>query len=621
MVARRALPFLLLCCTLVACGGDDDRDRDGRTGGVGDGPVFVDATAEPGGDGSLDAPVTTLDEAFDVAASLQVERPRIVVVAGTYPVSSRELGALAPRIDGAGPDETHFVATDATWSSAGTVDLMGATIEGALHLRADTISCASIDVAEGGALTLTGTTMASHTGSAIAGRLALVDTPDLAVTSSAFEGGTLLVDGATTASLTDVTVRDSAGTGIHVRDVSGEARLTRVQVFDVAELGLDAPDGEDQPVDGVGILIERSTSVLDDVLVARTAFRGLDVREGASTMDRITVAGGGASGVSVQGGAVVTIDELVASDAGTIVFSAQSSTTLRNATIRDGGLSCILASRGGTLVITDSTLLDCPQGHISVLNDVETTVSSSVIQSAEASACVTISANAAPVRIDGTSIAGCAGSGIGVLEATDVIVVDSEIRDVAPDPVFVDVADGVSVVDGEVTIQDNRITGNAGAGVAMLRSTGLVAGNTLANLGDAGVRAVDPRAGGERLRIADNEIAGATAAGVVVFGTSAVIEGNTIDDTVLKVSEGLGDGVVVGLGADVEIVDNTIRRSGANGLLAVDGVAGRVAGNRFVGNDAYGVRELCTDPSTPVELTYEANTYTDNGAGETASCE
>lgn len=256
-----------------------------------------------------------------------------------------------------------------------------------------------------------------------------------------------------------------------------------------------------------------------------------------------------------------------------------------------------------------------------MLNDVETSVLSNVFVGADASACVSVASNTAPVRIEGNSISECAGSGIGVLEVTDMVVLDNRIDAIVPDPFFVDVADGLTIVDATVTVQSNRIERADGTGVSLLRSTGLVAENVMTDLGDAGVRAVDPRTGGDRLRVVDNAIAASTAAGVVVFGTGALVEGNTISDTAFDASDGLGDGLVVGLGADVEIVDNTIERSGANGLLAVDGVTGRVAGNRFVDNAGYGVREFCTDPSARVELAYEANTYRGNLAGETWTCE
>lgn len=112
----------------------------------------------------------------------------------------------------------------------------------------------------------------------------------------------------------------------------------------------------------------------------------------------------------------------------------------------------------------------------------------------------------------------------------------------------------------------------------------------------------------------------ASAAGVFVSEGRATVDGNVITGTRLLASEGLGEGVVFGLGASVDVLDNTIEQSAGAGVTFFSGASGTVDGNRLTGNRGRGIQEYCIDEVASPVVVGGSNVFADNALGDVERC-
>ncbi len=587
----RPLALIALATLLAACA-DDGEAPNADPWNLDDveAPVFVDAAAAPGGDGTLTRPYVSLAEGLVAVAG----GGELVVAEGRYAMPGRVTLADTVRIRGAGAGLTVLAAGVEVGIEAGSLRLNDLDLELDAVVDADALRMASVDVLADAKLTLRAVS-------------------SLEIEVGRFEDAdTLTIEGGASVVLRDTVW--AGGRGARIRDVAQLAAdgLSFADIGGVA-LWIERTDGtltssavqdvwaraDEYPLDGVCIQIDRGSKQLDRVSAVRCERRGMAFANGEASLTDVTIAGGGLTGLSVQIGAVVSAERLNAVDTNTLVFVNGAQATLDAPRLELARSTGILASDGAALVVRDAFMSECPDGHISVLGEgTSLTLLDSVLQDTTTASCVQIADTRAAQRIENNTIVRCAGAGVGVLEADDVSLLGNEIAGVRPDPLLPELADGVQLVDARVILRGNHIHDNDGAGVSGARSTGTLEGNRILDCGDAGIRLVDPFVGQDvdsPSIVADNVIQRTRGVGVFAFTTFAEVRSNRIVDVQWVPADGLGEGVLFGTGGFVSVVDNDIQGSGGNGVLFVDGAVGQVVGNFVSGSGMAGIRELCAD--------------------------
>jgi len=397
-------------------------------------------------------------------------------------------------------------------------------------------------------------------------------------------GPSLAVDGATTR-LQDVTVEQvvevagQAGSGDGVAVTGGSFEWTGGATADVPDRGL---------------VLMGATAAVTNLSLASVARAPLTVSDGAT--------------VTAQG---ITIDEVNVG-----VFVDEASLELSETAISGAATAGLLASPGSETTVTDSTFSDCPEGHVALIGfGASLTLERNTFSNAANNVCVSAAQTDGTVVIRDNDIDGCAGGGITLSDLTGAVVTGNEVQNIAPDPIFQEIADGISLLDGEATIADNTVHHTDGYGISLIRGAGTISDNLVGPTDAVGISIVE--AGAARPQLSGNTIDRAQGAGVMVLEAGADITDNTIQDTVFLGSEGLGDGIAFGLNADVLATGNIISDNGANGIVFLDGVTGELTGNTLTGNNLYGIKEHCTGEN---QVTIGANTFSGNGLGETDLC-
>jgi uncharacterized secreted repeat protein (TIGR03808 family) len=232
----------------------------------------------------------------------------------------------------------------------------------------------------------------------------------------------------------------------------------------------------------------------------------------------------------------------------------------------------IQISWGGGIRIIDCEVLNSG-GHGIVFDDIEGTISNSVIASAAQTGIV--SRNGRGVSIGNNQVRACRG-GICILRRSKgedgTQVADNRIEDIVRG-VGIESGYGILVAQAaNVSVRGNRVRRVAGAGVMGRGASGLqITGNVVE---EAGETALHAESDFEGVVIANNTLA-SSAAGISVVGFDkggrlAVIEGNLIRN--LKAArgseQGIGPGAGIGINveADATVSGNVIENAPHTGI-------------------------------------------------------
>ena len=424
----------------------------------------------------------------------------------------------------------------------------------------------------------------------------------------------LSLDGGGGASFTGCT---GTVAGLTTDGVTAPALLitdSELTVTDVAITGAvqhaEGDSGDGVVVDGGSVTIERGHITDPDD-------RAFFTRRGASTLRDVTFSGGNRPPVGSADDAVVVLDHGEVSGAATCLFATGGGTlTVTNTLVHDCQFGA-LVGMGAVVDIQDSVFQDCPGGHFSALNpDTRVQLTGNTFERSDAT-CVALAGLTQPASVTDNVLDGCVGQGISLLGLSGAQIEGNSITNVAVDPVFADVGDGIGLVDAGATMRANTIDGTGKRGIALLRSWGDLDGNIIGATGDVGISVVDPAEAAALIR--NNDIRGTVGGGITVFNADATIDANTIDTVAPDVELGTGDGITFGLGSTCTVSGNTVRGAAYNGIVFAEGAAGNIAGNTVTGSGRHGIREYCIAESNSV--TVGDNTLSDNALGDQQLCQ
>jgi nitrous oxidase accessory protein NosD len=500
----------------------------------------------------------------------------------------------------------------ASWRSDGGLEVLGVTLLGALDLEGDA-SLSQVEVLGPGS------------------GLVLHDADTVVLEEVALDGGMgLALRGVGSAQVTGLSVDDSQG-GVVCEQVEGLA-LSGARLRDIVGTGLALTECtatlRDVDVTGVaaledgtggdGVVVRMGSLDWEGGTASDLGDRGVALLQGSQgTLKGLTLSGARRPLVAVQDGSTGTLDGVNASGALSCLFATEGTLKVSASQVHDCGNTGVLIGAGGVLELRGSTVERCPGGLVSLTGEgTRGTIEDNTLRDASDETCVSMAGIAEPMVVRRNTVERCAGQGISTLGNTDVLIEENQISSIELDKLFMSVADGIGLVDSRATVRGNTVRDTLDKGVALLRSSGVIEGNTLEDLGGAGVSLVDPHP--ERARVRGNTISRTRLAGVVVFGAQADVEDNQISAVALSPEDGLGDGVVFALGAEVAVRGNTISGCGANGVLYATGASGVIEGNELRDNAQFGVYEFCDEPN---EVTVGPNTYSNNRLGEVQACE
>ena len=386
-------------------------------------------------------------------------------------------------------------------------------------------------------------------------------------------------------------------------------------VYGLTLSGVLPPGAEPTAGDGVvvaGGSLRWTGGTVADVPDRAVVLTGVDAE-----LDSLTLASSARAPLTVGAGSDVTARNLQIADVSMGVFVESASLRLEQASIDHASTAAVMAAAESTTRIVGSTFTDCPNGHVSVQGSgASMTIESSTLSGASQGPCVFASSTAGAIVVRDSTVHGCAGSGITFFVVTDAIADGNEVFDIGPDPIFPELADGISVQSGTARVTHNHVHDTLGYGLALNQSHVLADFNDIGPTGSSGVAVVDPGVGPTTIN--DNTISQATGAGVIVLGADVQVLSNTISGTAYLPAEGFGDGVAFGQGAHVAVQDNTLEGNDRNGVVFLDGATGTIAANLATGNAGYGILEFCTGAANAVVI--GTNQLDGNGLGSQSLC-
>lgn len=513
--------------------------------------IFVDAAAPPGGDGSRDHPYQSIAEALADGGDHSI----VAIAAGDYPVP-------------------------ATFDFERSLRFQG-SIDAATTLLTEGDPTAAFDWGAGAGV-----------------ELSLFD---LGLASPMrLSGGSLEVQ--------NVASSGATGPAIHLIDAD-------VELFDLEISGVVEIEGGGET--GDGLLLEGGTALWRGGGTTDIPDRAVIVRGGTATLEDLTLTSANRGAITADnGGAAEAID--VAVSGGRIgAFVSSASLTLTGATVSGASTSGVLTGPESTLVVTGSTFADNPQGHVAALGEgTSVDINQSTFRGVIDAACISVSTTVGgAVVIADNQISGCAGTGVSLIDLEAATVSGNQISDIGPDPLFPDLAEGLTAIDTVADVTGNTISDAGGNAISGIRAVLTASNNVIDNTGAPAISLIDP--GTAASTVTGNQITAATGAGVLVINAAATVESNTIASTAIS-SDNLGDGIAFAGGADVEVIDNTTTGNATNGIVFLDGALGSISGNTASGNAQFGILELCNGAANSV--TVGANTLSNNGSGDQSLC-
>ncbi len=565
-------------CVPAACG----------TGTWGDLPVdeatvYVDAAVAEGGDGSSDAPLTSIQSALDLAGS-HGGGP-VVVAAGSYP-EVLTLGTQHADVQLAGRCR-ELVIVDATAGDESTagitvntghseVRVSGLTVQGSPYLGvlvpSGTLRLADARVEESAWFGL-----AAYSGNPMAPAVLDVERSDVVAATGL---GILVQDDGTEVRLLDVTVRDTrpdsagdGGYGVLVK-AGGLLEAESCSLWDNAECGLGAS--------GEGSRVALWDSAVGDTRGGADGRSGYGISvEGAATLT--------AEGCVLAGNASVGIRAM---GAGTVVALAGS--TVRGTTASPSG------DQGHGVQINDGAVLelcDCElvgnrgTGILAFDEGTAVAISNTVVRDTLPSEGDFLGFGidvygGASLWADGCVIRGNTALGVAVFDAgTEVTLLRTVVEDTRP-IAGVESGFGVQVTQGaSLVAEDCGIIGNTSVGLQLghpgteVQLRGSTIRDTSPDAVGLGGYGISAQAGAS-LMVEDCLLASNHGAGLVAYepGTLAVVSDSTVADTIAAWgAEGM---VAIGVGAQLgaTVVGHGLEARGNEG----PGVRAVSAGSRLV---------------------------------------
>jgi len=458
------------------------------------------------------------------------------------------------------------------------------------------------------ALTVTGandsvTTLTAETADE---RIEWTASAPLSLSSLSFAAPFSFSDGELT--LQSITVSGVTGPALKLTDATTTAKTLSVSA--VTEI-----DGEVGTGDGVDVT--GGSIDWDGGSVSATPDRALVLRTTTATLESLNLTSTDRAPLTVSAKATVTANSITIDKSRIAVFVDDASLVLSNATISNASTAGLLASADSKTTLTDSTLSDCPEGHVSVIAQGSSlTLERNKLLSAANNSCVSVAQTDGEVIIRDNVVNGCAGGGINLSALDGAVVEGNTIKNITPDPIFKEIADGISLLDASATVSKNTVSDTDGNAIALIRGYGTIEGNIIGPLESVGISVIEKAP--QRALVKGNTIVKARAAGVLVLLAEADVENNNISETRFVSAEGLGDGIAFGQGADVKVTDNNVFDNATNGIVFLDGATGQISDNKLTENLLYGIREFCTGPTNTV--TVGENMISGNGAGPTNLC-
>jgi parallel beta-helix repeat protein len=516
--------------------------------------LYVDAAAPPGGNGSSAHPFRTVGEAF-AAAGPEVDT--VMIAGGTYPVP------VSHGFD-------HTLALVGTASGQATVLMSD---EGVVPLDWRVES----DAAD-----------------------ATVGLQHLELLSPlGFTNGALALD--------DVSLFQVAAPAIALKDAA--ATFADVTVSEVTASDATGGDGVSVAGGTFSWAGGAATGVPDRALVLGGGVQ--------ATIAGLTLGSADRAPLTVMEKSTAAASTIVIADVRLGVFVDDASLTLAESTVSRASEFGLLGGSAAAVVVTDSTFTDCPQGHVAVLGAGSSlTAERNHLSGAAQSTCLSVDQTEGVIVLRDNVIESCAGSGISLSMVQGAVIEGNEIRDIELDPIFQEIADGITLLDADVTANGNLIEKTAGYGISVIRTSGTIYGNTIGPVDGVGIAVTEQAP--KRPLVKGNTITKAKAAGILVAEAEADLDANTVQKTVLVPAEGMGDGIVFGGGADVLITNNVLTSNQSSGILFFDGATGSIHDNEATGNTLYGIREFCD--GAPSNVTIGDNTLDGNGKGPTSLC-
>lgn len=570
---------LSLVVFATACSHTPERDEDVDVAmDVGEpGALYVNETAQPDGDGSALAPFQSLDDAANSAG----ETPWFILAPGAYTLSA-EHSFTSVRLDGAGSDTTRVTGL-ANFSVSGEIAVDAVSLETVGSLAPGALVFTSVDIEGDVTIEAPEVTLDAVE---VTGATVVVTTDRLSVVNVDAAESTLTLS-ALTASVRELDVEETDGPALTIVG-PGTWDIEDLGLADVGQ-DLTQPDGDA----GVCVVVDGATVDVEGLDAVRCAWRGVAIRNAAEvTLTDSVVAGAGNTAVSVQSGAILSIVDMDVSDASVLLFTNEATLVAQGVLGERSRNSAVLTGGGASVTITESTFLDSPNGHISILGpDTSASIVGNLLDGTEFESCFAVSSTDAPVELSGNTIRNCAGAGVTLGSGSGFVVADNEISNIFAVEPFPDLAEGVSAVRAEVEIRGNNIHDVGGAGVALLNSWGEVVANEVTNTGDVGIRAVERGSG--PIAVTGNSVSGAIGAGIAAFTVDVTIDDNIVVDSQVSFEDGLGEGIILASNVTASVTNNEIRGSGYNGIRFADGVSGTIEGNTISGSGLSDIHEDC----------------------------
>jgi nitrous oxidase accessory protein NosD len=328
--------------------------------------------------------------------------------------------------------------------------------------------------------------------------------------------------------------------------------------------------------------------------------RGLVLDGAVAAVTGVAFTTGGQRGLlTVQGGAELAATGVTLTGGGIGLYLGEGSATVTGGHFEGFGTSGVLSAAGTHLALLQSTFKDNAGGHVAQVGADATVLVAGCDLDGAQETCLSAGNTAGALRVLDNTIRHCRGSGISLSAATDILVSGNTIEEIRPDPIFQEVADGISLVDTTATITGNTIGKVDMRGVGIIRSAATLTDNVIGPCGDAGINALDP--GADQVVVTGNTISQTVGAGVALLSAPGLIKGNTISGVYYDYSVGLGDGIVFAA-TDATVEDNLCEYNARAGVVFFEGATGVIGGNTLRDNAGYGIAEYCTAGDNAVTI-------------------
>lgn len=346
--------------------------------------------------------------------------------------------------------------------------------------------------------------------------------------------------------------------------------------------------------------------------------RALVLLGAEAEIDSLTLSSVSRAALTVQDGASVVARDVVIEPGSIGVFVQAASLRLEHATITGAATAALLGGVASSTEVVASTFTDCPQGHVAAQGEgAAITLESSTLRGASMNSCFFASMTEGAIVVRGNTIETCAGSGVSLYGVSDVTVDGNDISDILPDPIFGELAEGISVLASQGSLTGNRIYDTDSYGISANQSVVTIDGNDLGPTAAAGISLVDP--GEAPCVVSHNVVHEATGAGVLMLAAWATLTDNEVTGTRFEPADGFGDGIAFGQGAHATVQGNTLLDNARNGIVFLDGVTGEISGNTASGNAGWGILEFCT--GEPSSVVVGDNTLDGNTLGTQSLCQ